>query len=103
LKKNWRGLRIDLKKAMKTKVDEALEEIWSIRRQIAKKFGNDPQKKVAYYQRTQKERGMKMYQPGMLAPADARHDRARAEIAASQPVILTSYRANPKRKPKRAK
>ena len=34
---------------MKTKLDEPLEEIWAIRRQIAKKFDFDPKKQVAHY------------------------------------------------------
>jgi len=46
---------------MKMKRDETLEEIWAIRRQIAKKFGYDPKKQVAYYQRKQKQLGAKIY------------------------------------------
>jgi hypothetical protein len=46
---------------MKTKRDEALEEIWAIRREIARRFGSDPKKQVAYYQQKQKERGAKIY------------------------------------------
>jgi len=46
---------------MKAKPDETLEEIWEIRRQIAKQFGYDPRKQVAYYQRKQKESGAKIY------------------------------------------
>ena len=45
---------------MKAKRDETLEEIWAIRRQIAKEFGGDPRKRVAYYQRKQKESGAKI-------------------------------------------
>jgi hypothetical protein len=48
---------------MKTKRDETLEEIWAIRRQIAKKFGCDPRKQVAHYQRKQKQLGAKIYRP----------------------------------------
>ncbi len=46
---------------MKTKRDEPLEEIWEIRRQIAKRFDYDPKKQVAYYQRKQKQLGAKIY------------------------------------------
>ena len=48
---------------MKAKRDETLEEIWAIRRQIAKLFRGDPQKRVAYYQRKQKESGARIYRP----------------------------------------
>ena len=48
---------------MKTKPDETLEEIWAIRRQIAKKFDSDPKKQVAHYQRKQKQLGAKLYRP----------------------------------------
>jgi predicted kinase len=91
---------------MKATRDEALEEIWAIRRQIAKKFADDPRKRVAYYQRKQKESGAKIYQPEVSADLPTYavlHDRAQAEIAAGQSVTLTSYRANRKRKAKRAK
>ena len=93
---------------MKAKRDETLEEIWAIRRQIAKQFGGDPQKRVAYYQRKQKESGARIYRPEVPAGADlhaidALHDRPHAEIAAGQGATLTSYRANRKRKAKRAK
>ena len=57
---------------MKAKRDETLEEIWAIRRQIAKQFGDDPRKRVAYYQRKQKELGVKIYRPDVLAGADRR-------------------------------
>lgn len=46
---------------MKTKLDEPLEEIWAIRRQIARKFAFDPKKQVAHYQRKQKQLGAKIY------------------------------------------
>jgi hypothetical protein len=93
---------------MNTKPDETLEEIWAIRRQIAKQFGGDPQKRVAYYQRKQRESGAKIYRPEVTAAADlhthdALHDRALAEIAAGQSATLTAYRATRKRKTKRAK
>jgi hypothetical protein len=93
---------------MKAKRDETLEEIWAIRRQIAKKFGGDPRKRVAYYQRKQEELGVKIYRPDVLTGADlqahdALHDRAHAEIAAGKCATLTTYRAARKRKLKRAK
>jgi hypothetical protein len=93
---------------MKAKRDETLEEIWAIRRQIAKKFGGDPRKRVAYYQRRQKELGVKIYRPDVLTGADlqahdALHDRTHKEIAAGQSATLTTYRAVRKRKAKRAK
>ena len=88
---------------MKAKRDETLEEIWAIRRQIARQFGGDPQKRVAYYQRKQKASGARIYRPEVPAGAglhtvDALHDRAHAEIAAGQCTTLTSYRAARKRK-----
>ena len=46
---------------MKPKLDEPLEEIWAIRRQIATKFGFDPKKQVGHYQRKQKKLGAKIY------------------------------------------
>ena len=46
---------------MKTNRDAALEEIWAIRRQIAKRVGRDPQKQVAHYQRKQKQLGAKLF------------------------------------------
>ena len=52
---------------MNTKRDETLEEIWAIRRQIAKKFGYDPRKQVAYYQRKQKASGARIYRPEVPA------------------------------------
>jgi hypothetical protein len=92
---------------MRTKPDETLEEIWAIRRRVAEQFGGNPQKRVAYYQRKQKQLGAKIYRPGVSAPepqtAAALHDRAQAEIAAGQCATLTSYRAASKRKAKRAK
>ena len=93
---------------MKTNRDETLEEIWAIRRQIAKRFGYDPKKQVAYYQRKQKESGAKIYRPEVPAGAglqvcDALHDRAQAEIATGQCATPTSYRANRRRKAKRGK
>jgi hypothetical protein len=46
---------------MKTKHDQALEEIWAIRRQIAKEFDYDPKKLGAHYRRQQKKAGVKLY------------------------------------------
>ncbi len=46
---------------MKTNRDESLEEIWGIRRQIAKEFACDPKKQVAHYQQKQKQLGAKIY------------------------------------------
>jgi hypothetical protein len=46
---------------MKVNRDESLEEIWEIRRQIAEKFGRDPKKRAAHYQRKQKQLGAKLY------------------------------------------
>ena len=93
---------------MSTKPDETLEEIWAIRRQIAKKFGSDPMKKVAYYQRKQKERGAKIYQPEEAIGTDVHaydvlRDQAHAGIVANRGATLTSYLASRKRKVKRAK
>ena len=52
---------IQRKRMRETKRDEALEEIWEIRRQIANELGDDPKKWVAHYQRKQKEIGGKIY------------------------------------------
>ena len=46
---------------MKTKRDESLEEIWSIRRQIAKEFNFDPKKLGEHYRQQQKKAGAKLY------------------------------------------
>jgi len=55
---------------MKAKRDEPLEEIWAIRRQIAKEFDYDPSKQVAHYQRKQKQLGARIYRrAGESAPA----------------------------------
>ena len=90
---------------MKAKRDETLEEIWAIRRQIAKKFAGDPQKRVAYYQRKQKESGAKIYRPEALAGADvqaydALRESAHTKIAAGRCETLKSYRAGRKLKTK---
>ena len=93
---------------MKAKRDETLEEIWAIRRQIAKQFVHDPRKQVAYYQRKQKESGAKIYRPEAMAGSevkayDALRESAHAQITAGQFTTLTSYLAARKRKAKRAK
>ena len=90
---------------MKTNRDETLEEIWAIRRQIAKQFGYDPKQQVAYYQRKQKESGARIYRPEIPAGADVHdydvlHDKAHAEIAANQCAPLTTYRVRRKTKAK---
>ena len=90
---------------MKTNRDETLEEIWAIRRQIAKRFGYDPKKQVAYYQRRQRDSGAKIYRPKVPVGTDAHayealHDQAHAEAAAGQSATLTSYRAARKRRAK---
>ena len=46
---------------MKAKRDETLEEIWAIRRKLAKEFNYDPKKAGDYYRRRQKEAGAKIY------------------------------------------
>lgn len=93
---------------MKAKRDETQEEIWAIRRQIAKQFAGDPRKRVAYYQRKQKESGARIYRPEIQVGVgvhayDALHDKAHKEILAGQCATLTSYHASRKRKAKRAK
>ena len=93
---------------MNAKRDEALEEIWAIRRQIAQKFGGDLRKRVACCQRKQKELGVKIFRPEEylgtdLHACDALRDHAHAEIASGQCATLTSYRAKRKPKAKRGK
>ena len=56
---------------MKANRDESLEEIWEIRRQIAEKFGHDPKKRAAHYQRKQKQLGAKIYKREDLLTAEA--------------------------------
>ncbi len=46
---------------MKAKRDTTLEEIWAIRRKLAKQFGYDPRKAGDYYRRRQKAAGVKIY------------------------------------------
>jgi hypothetical protein len=46
---------------MKKNPDEALEEIWAIRRQIAEKLGHDPKQRTAHYQRKQKQLGARLF------------------------------------------
>jgi len=93
---------------MKSKPDETLEEIWAIRRQIAQRFGFDPRKQVAYYQRLQKQLGARIYRPEVPAGVDVQthavlHDHVQAEIAASKCAEPTSHRAEHKAKGKRNK
>ena len=93
---------------MNTKSDETLEEIWAIRRKLAKQFNYDPKKASAYYQRKQKELGSKIYRPDAVSGAEvqtsgALHDHAGAGIAAGKRVTPISYRAPQKRRKKRAK
>ncbi|HEX4350849.1 MAG TPA: hypothetical protein VH251_10695 [Verrucomicrobiae bacterium] len=92
---------------MKTPRDETLEEIWTIRRELAKRFNYDPKKAAAYYRRKQKERGAKIYQPDVSVGTDVHayvlRDQAHTRIAAGRSTILTSYLASRKRKVKRAK
>jgi len=45
----------------KMKHDDALEEIWVIRRKVAKEFDYDPQKAGEYYRRKQKAAGVRIY------------------------------------------
>ena len=55
---------------MKAKRDETLEEIWAIRRKLAKDFDYDPKKAGEYYRRRQKAAGVRFYrQEDHLAPA----------------------------------
>lgn len=60
---------------MKTKPDQPLEEIWAIRRQIAKEFGSDPRKQSAHYRQKQRQLGLRIYQPTEA------HDTASEELA----------------------
>jgi hypothetical protein len=46
----------------KAKRDEMLEEIWAIRRKVAKEFDYDPKKAGEYYRRKQKATGVRIYQ-----------------------------------------
>lgn len=46
---------------MKAKRDETLEEIWAIRRELAKKFDFDPRKAGEYYRRRQVAAGVRVY------------------------------------------
>jgi hypothetical protein len=79
-----------------------------IRRKMAARFDHDPKKAAAYYQKLERRYANRLYHPAEPVGADvhachALHDRAQAEIAASQSATLTPYRANRKRKMKRAK
>lgn len=88
---------------MKTKPDEALEEIWAIRRQIARKFDFDPRKQVAYYQQKQRRLGAKIYQPGASTATHILNDRADEGIDISKTASPVSYTDKRKLKTKRAK
>ncbi len=46
---------------MNKKRDETLEEIWAIRRLIAKKMGDDPRKWVGHFRRLQRKPGVKIH------------------------------------------
>ena len=46
---------------MKAKTDETLEEIWAIRRKLAKEFGYDAKRAGEYYRRRQKAAGVRIY------------------------------------------
>ena len=61
---------------MKRKPDQPLEEIWAIRRQIARQFGYDPRKQVAYYQRKQRQSGAQI------------HRRTYTRVADNQTLVL---------------
>ncbi len=93
---------------MKTKRDETLEEIWAIRRKLAKQFNYDPNRAAAYYRRKQKESGAKIYRPEVpsssgVQASGALHDQAHTEVATGQPATVTSYLADRKRRTKRTK
>ncbi|HST60900.1 MAG TPA: hypothetical protein VLK84_19515 [Longimicrobium sp.] len=38
-----------------TEADDAIEEVWEIRRQIWERCGNDPEKVIAYYLELEKQ------------------------------------------------
>ena len=93
---------------MKANRDEPLEEIWAIRRRIAKKFNYDPRLQAAHYQRKQEQLGAKIYRPEVpsssdVAAYDVLRDQVRAEAAAGQTATVTSYLAARKRRTKRTK
>jgi hypothetical protein len=48
---------------MRTKPDQPLEEIWAIRRQIAKEFGGDPKQQAVHYRLKQRQLGARIYRP----------------------------------------
>ncbi len=56
---------------MKTKPDQPLEEIWAIRRQIAKEFGGDPKKQAVHYRQKQRQLGAGIYQPAEVLDTTA--------------------------------
>ena len=43
------------------KRDQTLEEIWAIRRKVAKEFDYDPKKAGEYYRRRQRAAGVRIY------------------------------------------
>jgi hypothetical protein len=93
---------------MKANRDEPLEEIWAIRRRIARKFNYDPKRQAAHYQQKQEQLGAKIYRPEVPTSSDveafnALRDQARAEAATGQTATVTSYLAGRKRRAKRAK
>jgi hypothetical protein len=51
------------------KPDEALEEIWEIRRQISRRFQCDPRQAAAYYCQKQRQSGTKLYRREKHLPA----------------------------------
>jgi hypothetical protein len=48
---------------MTTKHDDGLEWLRAIRRKMAARFGHDPKKAVAYYQKMQRRYAARLYQP----------------------------------------
>ena len=51
------------------KHDEPLEEIWEIRRKLAKQFDFDPKKAASYYREKQRKLGAKLYKRTEHLPA----------------------------------
>ena len=54
---------------MKTKHDDGLEWLRQIRRKMAARFGHDPKKAAAYYQKMQRRYADRLYQPDREAVA----------------------------------
>jgi hypothetical protein len=91
-----------------TKHVDGLEWLHEIRARLARKFDYNPRKAAIHYRRVQKNSGAKIYQREEPVGTDVKahavlHEGAHTEIAASQCVPVTSYRAVRKRKAKRAK